>query len=147
MPSRKRHAEIKPWLSARPDCKEGRFIQVGNSLLLSKEFSRLSQGARCTYLCMCMESGGRRAFIFPKSAAKKYGIPHRTLLRHVEELVGKGFLEKTLSGKCTREPNRFQFSFRWRALPPAEPFPLPHCPPGAPYKGEPLLSPPPASGC
>ena len=26
---------INPWLSARMDCKEGRFIQVGNSLLLS----------------------------------------------------------------------------------------------------------------
>lgn len=60
MGSRRRGRDtIKPWLSARLDCKEGRFIQVGNSLLLSKEFQALTAGARFLYLCMTMESGGR----------------------------------------------------------------------------------------
>ncbi len=30
-----KNCEIKPWLSARSDCREGRFIQVGDSFLLS----------------------------------------------------------------------------------------------------------------
>ena len=80
MGSRRRGRDaIKPWLSARLDCKEGRFIQVGNSLLLSKEFQALTAGARFLYLCMTMESAGKREFIFPKSAAEKYGIARNSL--------------------------------------------------------------------
>ena len=53
MGSRRRGRDtIKPWLSARLDCKEGRFVQVGNSLLLSKEFQALTAGARFLYLCI-----------------------------------------------------------------------------------------------
>ena len=68
MGSRRRGRDtIKPWLSARLDCKEGRFVQVGNSLLLSKEFQALTAGARFLYLCMTMESAGKREFILYKS--------------------------------------------------------------------------------
>lgn len=93
MGSRRRGRDtIKPWLSARLDCKEGRFVQVGNSLLLSKKFQALTAGARFLYLCMTMESAGKREFIFPKSAAEKYGIARNSLTRQVAELQDKGFI-------------------------------------------------------
>ena len=73
--SRTRRGEpLKGWLSALPDCRDRRFIQIGNSLMLSKDFQKLSTGARWLYAAMSMESGGRREFIFPLSAAKKYGM-------------------------------------------------------------------------
>ena len=63
---------ITAWMSAKADNKEKRFIQVGNSLLLSKEFQKLGVGARCLYMCMAMESAGKRGFEFPLSAAKSH---------------------------------------------------------------------------
>ena len=113
--SRARRGEsIKGWLSARPDSAEKRFIQVGNTLLLSKAFQELSIGAQHTYLCMAMESGGKREFIFPLSAAKKYGISKNSLTRHVEELSAAKFIT-VQSGKTVRQPNLYAFSFEWKS--------------------------------
>ena len=62
MSGRKRSSRtVLPWLTARSDGKEGRFIQVGNSLLLDKRVQKLSGNALRLYLCMAMESGGRTA--------------------------------------------------------------------------------------
>ena len=66
---------IRPWLSAKADCKEGRFIQIGNSLLLSEQFGKLKAGARDLYFRMAMESGGEREFTFPASSAERHHIP------------------------------------------------------------------------
>ena len=113
--SRARRGEsIKGWLSARPDSKEGRFIQVGNTLLLSKAFQELSTGAQHTYLCMAMESGGKREFTFPRAAAIKYGISARSLLRHIEELIEAKFITAR-SGKTVRQPSEYAFSFEWKS--------------------------------
>ena len=112
--SRKKHGDtIKPWLSARSDCKEGRFIQCGNSLLLSPKYHQLTAGAQMLYLCMCMESGGRKDFVFPLSAAKKYGISKNSLTRHIAELKKLGFIE-VQSMKNLRLPNEYSFSFFWK---------------------------------
>ncbi|MDO4973292.1 MAG: hypothetical protein Q4E38_03675 [Eubacteriales bacterium] len=108
-----RNCEIRPWLSARVDCSEGRFLQVGNSLLLCEAFQRLSSGAQILYLEMSLEAGGRREFVFPLSAAKKYGVPPRSFRRYVDELIQAGFIEKT-SLKNLRQPNEYCFSFRWK---------------------------------
>ena len=62
-----RNVEIRPWLSAKADGKEGRFIQIGNSFLLEfrkEPLNKLSLGARWMYLCMTMESAGHRDFTF-----------------------------------------------------------------------------------
>jgi len=104
-----KRSALLPWLSARPDGKDGRFIQVGNSLLLSKRFQSLSRGAQHLYLCMAMESGGRREFIFPLSAAKKYGISPSGLRRYSSELTQFGFLS-FVSMKSLRAPNVYRFS-------------------------------------
>lgn len=114
MSQKKSRATLLAWLSASLDCKEGRFVQVGNSLLLSEQFQTLSAGARFTYLAMCMEGGGKREFVFPLSAAKKYGIASMSLRRQVDELVKGGFIT-VRSGACVRAPNIYTFSFDWKA--------------------------------
>lgn len=57
MSKRKHGPTIVPALSAKVDNKEKRFIQVGNSLLLSKQFHALSTGSRFLYFRMAMGSG------------------------------------------------------------------------------------------
>ena len=104
---------ISPWLSARADGKEGRFIQIGNTLLLDPAFQSLSDGAKHLYSCFSMESGGKREFIFPQAAATKYGIPTRSFRRHVKELISAGFITMQ-SGAPARMPNAYQFSFAWK---------------------------------
>jgi hypothetical protein len=106
--------EIKPWLSAKRDSKEGRFIQVGNTLLLSKKFHKLSTGARQMYLCMAMESGGRRNFNFSKGTGTKYGFPYTSHTRFIKELIESRFII------CTKRfhtiKNEYEFSFlEWKA--------------------------------
>ena len=108
--------ELVPWLSARPDNVEKRFIQVGDTLLFNKSFRSLTVGCRYTYFCMAMECGGRRSFLFPQATAKKYKITPSSLRRHVDELEAKGFI-KVYSGKITREPNRYEFCFDWKLSP------------------------------
>ena len=107
---------LVPWLSAKADGREKRFIQVGNTLLLSQKFQSLGAGARQLYFCMAMESGGRRQFIFPQSAAKKYGITPSSLRRHVKELEDAGFLI-VHSLQNLRLPNEYEFSLRWKESP------------------------------
>ena len=116
----KNKGEIKPWLSANCDCRERRFIQVGNSLMLSKEYARLSIGARFLHLCMSMEAGGKRDFQFPQRAFKKYGIATSSARRYIKELEKQGFITCS-SGKCVRQPNNYSFSFMWKSSPNANP--------------------------
>lgn len=102
-----------PWMSAKADGREKRFLQVGNSLLLSKKFQSLGTGARLLYLCMAMESGGRRTFLLPRTAAKKYGVPSTSLRRYIKQLADGGFI-KVSSNKNLRKPNVYEFSSAWR---------------------------------
>ncbi len=105
---------LSPWLSKIPDCRDKRFIQIGNSFLLSKEAQKLSTGARCLYFDMAMEAGGRINFKFPQSAAFKYGISKTSFDRYLKELIKRKFIEIVSSGKTTREPNNYKFSMSWK---------------------------------
>lgn len=109
---------ILPWLSAKGDNREKRFIQLGNTFLLSKAFQTLSAGARYSYLCMAMEAAGRREFEFPRTSALKFGIGNSALRRHVDELTSAGFLEIVAANKNLRKPNRYRFALDWKARPP-----------------------------
>ena len=113
MSRRRKKNNIPPWLSARLDNFEKRFIQVGNTLLFNRTFQSLKANTKHLYFCMAMESGGRRQFIFPQSAAKKYGITPSSLRRHVKELEEAGFL-KVCSLQNLRQPNEYEFSLRWK---------------------------------
>lgn len=107
---------LLPWLSGKADCQEGRFLQIGNSFFLSKSFQALSSGAQVLYLCTALESGGRRKFTFPARTMKKYGIPARSGQRYISELVEKGFISCTCSGKNTRTDSEYEFVFDWKAV-------------------------------
>lgn len=111
-------AELVPWLSAREDNVEKRFIQVGNTMLFNGAFRSLTVGCRYAYFCMAMESGGQRRFLFPQAAAKKYGLKPTSLRRYIDELETAGFL-RVYSGRATREPNRYEFRFDWKRTPSA----------------------------
>lgn len=113
MSRRKSGGTMLPWMSAKADGREKRFLQVGNSLLLSKKFQSLGTGARLLYLCMAMESGGRRTFLLPRTAAKKYGVPSTSLRRYIKQLADGGFI-KVSSNKNLRKPNVYEFSSAWR---------------------------------
>lgn len=116
--AKKSGGELKPWLTAKQDCKEKRFIQVGNSLLLDKRYQRLSTGAKCLYQCMCMESAGKREFQFPHGAAKKYGIASSSFDRQSKELQQAGFIEKIEDGNYAQyAPAVYRFSLLWRTKP------------------------------
>ena len=111
------HCTVLPWLSGKADCKEGRFLQIGNSLFLSKAFQALSAGSQFLYLVMALESGGKRTFIFPLSSAKKYAIKPASFRRYVEELVKAGFIVKHSMANL-RQPNEYEFSFSWKTVKP-----------------------------
>ena len=102
------------WASAKQDCRDGRFIQVGNSLYLSKQFQALKPSAQILYHYMMMESGGRAEFTFPKKTATKYGLNYATVLKDIKELIAHGFIEKTCCGRFTRTPNEYKFSNLWK---------------------------------
>ena len=107
--------KVAPWLSARGDCAEGRFIQVGNSFLLSPAVQELPASATVVYFAMALEAAGRREFVFPAGAMKKFGIPPQTGRRAIKTLRERGFID-VRSGKNTREANVYAFTFDWKNL-------------------------------
>lgn len=104
---------VLPWASAKADNKEKRFLQLGNSLLFNEQFHHLSAGAKHLYICMMMESGGHRDFLFPQSAAKKYGIAPASFWRYVAELADAKFI-RVQSMKNLRQKNEYAFSSEWK---------------------------------
>lgn len=129
MPRRKaaKNAVILPWLSAKADCKEGRFIQVGNSFLLAfggkDQFVKLSSGARWMYLCMAMEAGGKSEVKFPHGAGKKYGIAGSSFDRYMKELKDSGFIDEVPDEELSQYgPRTYRFSLAWKSVKPAPHF-------------------------
>ncbi len=117
MPRYKSRPTIVPWLSAKLDNREKRFIQVGDSLLFSDAFQELRVGAKHLYLCMAMESGGKRDFQFPTAAARKYGISSTSFWSYVRELEDSHFII-CRSNKHLRRANDYSFSDGWKTMKP-----------------------------
>ena len=92
--ARKNKGSLLPWLSAKRDGRDGRFVQVGNSLLLDKRFQKLKPAAQMLYICMSMEAGGKSGVAFPHGAARKYGFSDSTFDRNIRKLIDSGFIEK-----------------------------------------------------
>ena len=113
MGKHKSYPAICPWLSARVDNHEKRFIQVGNSLFFSSAFTALHPGARYLYLCMAMESAGRTEFEFPERAARKYNFSSSSFRRYISELASHGFIHVD-SMKNLRRDNRYRFLISWK---------------------------------
>lgn len=92
-------------------------MQVGNSLLLSKEFQTLTSGARLLYLYMTMESGGKREFTFTHGTGKKYGVAPSSYDRYVKELQARKFIERLEDTDIAPQyaPGKYRFCFDWKA--------------------------------
>lgn len=127
MPRRKsaKNIPICPWLSAKLDNREGRFIQIGNSLFLSHKnagseeegnaFLRLPAGTRFVYLALTLEAGGKSTVKFSHSAAKKYGISPTTYDRSMKQLRDAGFVEQVLDENRSQfATNVFRFINQWK---------------------------------
>ena len=111
-----KNVPIRPWLSAREDCREGRFIQVGNSLLLSKRFQALKANSRLLYIALAMESGGQpQVTLSHGGAERKYGISRSTYDRAVKELIEAGFIKQELDEfRSQFRTNEFSFINTWK---------------------------------
>ena len=107
--------DVRPWQSAKMDCREGRVAVLGNTLLLSEPLKNLSGNAFKLYSCMICESGGSKDFEFSRATGIKYGISYSTLTRAIKELVEVGMLKIALSGKSTRTKNLYSFAWDWKS--------------------------------
>jgi hypothetical protein len=111
------NCDILAWASAKLDCKEGRFIQLGNSFLLSPAVHDLSGTAFRLYVYMLVESGGKKEFKFPRQVMiKKYGLSVSSARNAIQELIEKGFIKITASGRTTREANEYEFCLTWKGI-------------------------------
>lgn len=107
------NCEILPWLSGKTNNKEGRFIQVGNSLLLNETLKRLKPGAWKLYICMAMEAGGKNIFAFPHKSAVKYGISRSSFDNYAKDLINSGLIEKVPQDE-QYVPAIFRFTTGWK---------------------------------
>lgn len=89
------------------------FVQIYADLLQSPEFSALTASSRFCYISMTIEAKGLRCFEFTRKTAESYGIPQRTLVRSVQELVSAGFLI-CKSGRSTRTASEYEFCISWK---------------------------------
>ena len=89
------------------------FVQLYADLMQSPKFNSLTAGARLCYISMTIEAKGNRCFEFARKTAERYGIPQRTLVRNVQELVSAGFL-LCRSGRSTRTASEYEFSIDWK---------------------------------
>lgn len=88
-----RNCTILPWLSARKDNKEGRFLQIGNSMLLNPAYQSLTGTAKHLLLTMALESGGHSTVVYTHGTARKYGIPGSSYDRAINDLRAAGMVE------------------------------------------------------
>lgn len=118
MSRKNNNGQLLPWMSAHLNCKEKRFLQVGNSLFFSPVFQQLNSGSRMLYLCMAIESGGKREVAFSRATAAKYGIPRNSFARQIAELKNAGFIEVSMEGNYWQfAPTVYRFSFEWKEKP------------------------------
>ena len=115
MSKHRAYPTIVYWMSAKKDCKEKRFLQVGNSLIFSPKIQKLSYGARWLYICMAMEAAGHADYCFPLASARRCGFPASSFRRYIKELQ-KGEFIQVKSLKNLRQPNEYHFDPAWRGF-------------------------------
>lgn len=102
------------WQSANPDCKEKRFLMLGNSFLLHPMILGLSNSAYRVYSYMCLESGGERIFTFPYCKYKKI-VSKPTFQRALQELIDNRLIETLQNNANLRKANVYCFNPKWRS--------------------------------
>lgn len=108
-------------------------IIIERDLLKSKAFRRLSGTAKTVYFDfrmkvvgkhMRMKSGRKKEFVilnngeieYCYSEAEKKGIPRRTFMRALDDLLGRGFIDIAHSGSGGRKGDKslYGISDRWK---------------------------------
>lgn len=107
---------IIPWLTAKIDCREPKYIQCGVTLFEHPSFKRLTPAQRCLYLAMCMDAGVHQEFTFSKARIEHYGFSYATGRDAIDALIAGGFITKIYSGQVTREKNGYAFSEQWKLI-------------------------------
>ena len=112
--SRKRKT-IEGWLCYKNENPVGQtFIRLTNDLIKSPKFLGLKPLSQLLYIHMCMAAAGKIDFIFPYEAYKDV-CSKGGFAKAETELMQKGFIEKVESGRFTRTPNKYRFSFKWKS--------------------------------
>lgn len=107
---------LRPWLSGNKDCRDGRFIQVGNSLLLDDAYNKLDGNVHKTYYALCMESGGKPTVKLSRAGARKYGLSPATFARSIKTLKKEGFISCDFEDNPHRyETNVYRFKIGWKS--------------------------------
>lgn len=112
---RRKKFPIEPWLTATHSGSEpGGFVRVGKSLFQSPKFHKILKSARFTYLCMCMEAGGKKEFTFPRETMLSYGLEPKQCRKDIARLEEAGLIRKTVRGKGNFHPNEYEFLSLWK---------------------------------
>jgi len=104
-----------PWATGLQNGKcDGRFLQIGNSLLFADQVKQLPGEALRLYMAMMNEAAGHKQFEFTQARAKQYGMSTTAFHKNVKLLEQRKFI-KIDSGWNTRTPNRYEFIFDWKS--------------------------------
>ena len=103
--------DFLPWLTVNPSGShenEKRFLMIPANMLFANNstgfsFPKVRTSSYKLYLCMAIESGGKRIFEFSHTDAKKYGFNLNTFDSCVRELIDKNTIE------VIDDPDRSQF--------------------------------------
>lgn len=95
------------------DNSENRYIQLGVSLFENENVMNLTGNEFKIYALMVKVAGPNREFSLPRSVYGRYCSPS-TFDDVKKSLIKKGFIEMVYSGKSTREPSRYRFTFGWK---------------------------------
>lgn len=121
------------------------YARITDSLLLSEAFQDLKPHIQMLYIFMREQEIGKRkpnrdfdetssvweavrseqCFYFPWHTAKSYSNRYKgnssRLYKDIDVLIEHGFIEKTMSGRATRDNSVYKYSDKWqqwRKLPP-----------------------------
>jgi hypothetical protein len=109
----RRPIRVMGWCSGNGDNTESRYIQLGVSFFENENVMKLTGNEFKIYTLMVKVAGPNREFSLPRSIYGRYCTPS-TFNDVLKSLIKKGFIELVYSGKCTREPSRYRFTFSWK---------------------------------
>ena len=111
----KKRPKIEGWLCYKNDSPTGQtYIRLTSDLMNCDRFLNLNPLTQIIYLQMCLAAVGKIEFIFPHAKYRKL-CSKGGFAKAEAELISNGFIEKLESGRFTRTPNKYRFSFRWKS--------------------------------
>lgn len=113
MSRQKKKTPFPSWTTKTSNGIERRYIRVGNSLMYSKVYQKLSNSAKVIYSYMLLESNGQRELEFSASSYEGF-MSKNTFLKARNELIEQGFIEIKQNNANIRKANVYAFSEAWK---------------------------------